>query len=176
MTEPTGRPRVTAADGRRTFAHFPAAVLVYVVDDAGRLLLLSEDQSAWEVVSGALEADETVLDGALREAREELGSAVRLRPLGTVHVSTVHYDAKIRDMIDIGYLLAYEGGEVVPGDDAAGFAHRWWTLDELAAGRVRVTVPQDHEWLFARAVELHRLWRAQEHPLQARPTLELDRL
>jgi 8-oxo-dGTP pyrophosphatase MutT (NUDIX family) len=176
VTPQSGRPRVTAADGRRTIAHFPAAVLVYVVDDDGRLLLLSEDRVAWEVVSGALESDETVVDGALREAREELGDAVRLRPLGTVHVSTVHYDSRIRDMIDIGYLFAYEGGAIEPGDDAAGFVYRWWTLEELSSGKVRVSTPQGHEWLFARAVELYRLWREQDRPLQDRPPIELDRL
>lgn len=176
MTQQSGRPRVTAADGRRTFAHFPAAVLVYVVDDDGRLLLLSQDRVVWEVVSGALESDETVLDGALREAREELGAAARLRPLGTVHVSTVHYDSKIRDMIDIGYLFAFEGGAIEPGDDAAGSAYRWWTLAELASGKVQVSTPQGHEWLFPRAVELHRLWREQDRPLQERPPIELERL
>lgn len=36
---PEQRPRLTSANGRRSFAHFPAAVLVYVVDDAGRVLL-----------------------------------------------------------------------------------------------------------------------------------------
>ncbi|MDQ3401597.1 MAG: NUDIX hydrolase, partial [Chloroflexota bacterium] len=103
MSESDIRPCVTAADGRRTFVYFPAAVLVYVVDDSGKVLLLSERASGkWEVVSGALEADETVLEGAQREAREELGLAVRLRPLGPVHVASIHYDAKIRDMIDIG--------------------------------------------------------------------------
>lgn len=177
MSDPAPRPRLVSADGRRTFAYFPAAVLVYVVDDGGRVLLLSDrDSEAWEVVSGALEADETVLDGALREAREELGSAVRLRPLGPVHVASIHYDAKIRDMIDIGYLFAYEGGEIVPGDDAAGFAFRWWTLDELAKDDVRVVVPHDQKWLFPRAVELHRLWRDTDHPMQPTPTQQIDLL
>ncbi|MGI8878754.1 MAG: NUDIX hydrolase, partial [Candidatus Limnocylindria bacterium] len=110
MSESDIRPCVTAADGRRTFVYFPAAVLVYVVDDSGKVLLLSDRASGkWEVVSGALEADETVLDGAQRETRDELGPAVRLRPLGPVHVAGIYYDAKIRDMIDIGYLFAYEG-------------------------------------------------------------------
>jgi len=177
MSESDIRPCVTAADGRRTFAYFPAAVLVYMVDESGKVLLLSDRASGkWEVVSGALEADETVLDGAQREAREELGPAVRLRPLGPVHVASIHYDAKIRDMIDIGYLFAYEGGEIVPGDDAAGFAFRWWTLDELAADDVRVVVPHGQKWLFARAVDLHRLWRGTDHPLQPTPTPQIDLL
>ena len=34
---------------------------------------------------GALEAQETILEGTLRETREEVGQGVKIRPLGTVH-------------------------------------------------------------------------------------------
>jgi len=152
-------------------------VLVYIVDDSGRVLLLRDPAGdAWELVSGALEADETVLEGALREAREEIGPAVRLRPLGIVHVQSIHYDATVRDMIDIGYLFAYDGGEIVPGDDAAGFEFHWWAPEELHLEDVRVVVPHDQKWLFERALELHALWRQVERPLQPVPTQQIDQL
>ena len=54
-----------------------------------------------------------VLDGVLREMYEELGAGVRARSLGVVHVQS--FDAHVRYMIGINYLLAYEGGPIVPG-------------------------------------------------------------
>ena len=42
----------------------------------------------WEVVSGAVEAGETLLEAVLREIREELGERIRVRPLGVLHAYT----------------------------------------------------------------------------------------
>ncbi len=165
------QPVITAASGRQ-FAASAAAVLVFIVDLDERILLLRQPEGrkgpgAWEVVNGALEREETVLAGALREMREEAGPEIRVRPLGTVHASTFRYDAQVQYMIDICYLFAYEGGEVLPGDDMAGSEYRWWSLDEVADERVRLAVPRDQKWLLRRAVELYRLWRDQEMPLEA---------
>ncbi len=127
----------------------------------------------WEVINGALEANETVLEGALRETREEAGEPLRVRPLGTAHVSTFHYDDNVRYMLSISYVMAYEGGEVVPGDDMTGSLHRWWSADELMSERAKIIVPPDGLWLIKRAIELYRLWRGQTVELQ--PPLHVPR-
>ncbi|MCI0394275.1 MAG: NUDIX domain-containing protein [Chloroflexi bacterium] len=166
------QPFITTADGRRTFACSPAAVEVFIVNDREEILLLAHPQrnGGWEVINGALEAGESALAGCLRETWEEAGPAVRVRPLGAIHVSTFHYDDHARYMLSIAYLMAYEGGPVQPGDDMAGSRFRWWPLDELMDEAVNVIVPVNERWLLARAIELYRLWKNQEHPLQ----LDLD--
>lgn len=65
----------------------------------------------------------------------------------------------------IGYLMAYEGGEIHPGDDMAGSRVRWWGLDKMKAEGVKVLVPPEGRW-FDRAVELYRLWSGREIELQ----------
>ena len=159
---------ITTADGRRAFACSPMAILVFIVNDQEQVLLLAHPKrgGSWEVVNGALEAGETVLEGALRETREEAGAKVRVKPLGTVHVSSFHYDEKVRYMLSVGYLMAYLGGEIQPGDDMAGSQYRWWSLDDLAKVDVRMLVPPD-VWQLERAVELYRIWETKELELQA---------
>jgi hypothetical protein len=61
-------------------------------------------------------------------------------------------------MLSIGYLLAYEGGEIVPGDDMAGSEYRWWSLDEILSDDIKLIIPPDEKWMVKRAVELSRLW------------------
>jgi hypothetical protein len=72
----TSRPYVTSEGPRfRRFAAFPVAVQAILVNSDERFLLLFNPvgDQGWQVVSGALEAGETLLEGTLREVREELG-------------------------------------------------------------------------------------------------------
>jgi NADH pyrophosphatase NudC (nudix superfamily) len=111
------------------------------------------------VVSGGLEAGEAVLDGILREVREEVGG-IQVRPLTVLHSQTFHYDDNVRFMVGINYLLRYEGGEVVPGDDMAGSAFRWWGVDELetAVAQGSATLHKStFLWQLRRAMQLSRL-------------------
>lgn len=167
MTErPQPQPLVRSSGGR-LFACSPAAVLVYIIDEAERFLLLRHPQrDGWEIVNGALDAGETVLDGALREAAEEAGASVRLRPLGAVHVQSFHYDANVRYMLSLMYLMVYERGTVQPGDDMAGSEARWFTVEELSDEELNVIVPPHSRWLFARARDLYRLWKDEDVLLQ----------
>jgi len=189
----TQQPIITSPSGR-PFACFPAVVLVFIVDD-GKLLLLSDPErpGQWQVVKGALEAGETILDGALREVREEAGPEVRVRPLGTVHALALQ-SAGIPYIV-IYYLMAYEGGAIEPGDDMLGSQVRWWdpstppqspaNLRLVARGggvvfrpacgadRGRTFSTQEGpphvpypRWLVERAVELARLWHGRTDDLQ----------
>jgi ADP-ribose pyrophosphatase YjhB (NUDIX family) len=160
------QPFVTDVKGVRRFACAPVAVEGIIVNEAEQVLLLShpQRQGTWQVVSGAWEAGETLLQGVLREVSEEAGPDVRVRPLGTVHAQSFHLDANVRYVIGLFYLLAYEGGEIQPGDDMLGSKYRWWALDKLMEPSCRITFHQ--KWILARAVELYRLWVHRKIDLQ----------
>ena len=117
-------------------------------------------------MNGAMEAGETVLEAVLRETYEEAGSELLVCPLGTVHISAFHYDDRVRFMLSVAYLLAYDGGPVQPGDDMSGSEYRWWSLEELSSPEVELAIPPGEKWLLARAIELYRLWNKQDGALQ----------
>jgi len=167
MTTEWSQPELVAANGRR-FVGFAAAVLVFIVDPSTRRFLVlsspaKRGREGWEIVNGGLEGGETLSDGLTREVAEEVGPAVRLRVLGTVHASTFRYDHLIPHMISACFVASYLGGEVVPGDDMAGCETRWVTLDEVkglaAAGTALIP---DEVWLFERALQCFDLWSAQD--------------
>ena len=89
MSQPivyTGPPR------HRPFVTTPIALQAIIMNDEEQFLLLNSPKrnQGWQVVSGAIEAEETILAGTLREVGEELGKKVRVRPLGIVHAETFH--------------------------------------------------------------------------------------
>ena len=163
------QPFVTAAGSRqRRFATSAVAIQAIITNQAEEILLLSSPtrKQGWQVVSGALEAGETLLDGTLREVYEELGEDIRVRPLGTVHVETFHYDENVRYMLSTYYLFAYEGGKIQPGDDMIGSEYRWWSLSDLDENKL-VFHASAKPWMLERAIDLYRLWLNQpELPLQ----------
>jgi 8-oxo-dGTP pyrophosphatase MutT (NUDIX family) len=114
----------TAGQNPRQFATLAVAAQALIINQDEQILLLSSPtrNQGWQVVSGALEAGETILEGTLREVYEELGRDIRVRPLGTVHLETFHYDERVRYMLSSYYLFAYEGGRILPGDDMMCFA------------------------------------------------------
>ena len=118
------------------------------------------------IFSPPISAMETPLRGPISRGVDQTSVAAqsakfpgfRVRPLGTVHVSAFHYDERVRYMLSVAFLLAYEGGEIQPGDDMAGSEFRWWSLDEIASEDVELIIPPGGKWLLARAVDLYRLW------------------
>ena len=164
----SAQPIVRDVRGLRTFACFPAAVLACLVDPLERLLLLAHPQrkGEWEVINGALEAGETIVEGVLREMREEIGLAVHVRPLGTVHTFSFYYDANAPSMISIVYLLDYQGGVLVPGDDMCGSTIRWMSRTDIDDPAVKLIVPRDQKWMLHRAIELYHLWKNDRVELQ----------
>ena len=162
------QPYVVAVNGKRKFVCSPVAVMAFIVNDRKEILLMAnpDQQPGWQVVNGAMEAEETVLQAVLRETREEAGSDLRVRPLGTVHVSAFHYDKRVRYMLGVAYLLAYEGGTVLPGDDMHGSDFKWWSLQELESPEVDLIIPPGEKWLVARAIDLHQMWSIQDKARQ----------
>lgn len=148
------------AQNHRVFACYPAAVVVFIINEREEILLLhSPRRNRWEVVSGGMEAGETVLAGALREVREEVGPHVKVRPLGALHSATFAYDEHVPFMLGLSYVMAYEGGEIIPGDDMAGAPFRWATPVEMRG--LSLTPPAHQPWLAERAIELYRLYSRQ---------------
>ncbi len=158
----TGKqPVMLSTQGRPFTASAVAVQAIIVNDDEGILLLSSPTRNRpgeWQVISGALEAAETVLHGVLREVREEAGPQVQVRPLAVVHAQTFHFDDGVPYMIGIHYLLAYEGGRVEPGDDMRDAQFRWWSVETLTTANV-LFHPSTYLWMLQRAVVLYRLWK-----------------
>lgn len=158
-------PYFVAASGRR-FAAFPVAVLVFIVNPMSRELLLFESpakrgRDGWEVVSGAVEHGETLIDAVHREVKEEAGADVRIDVLGAVHAWNWHYDHLVPNMISAAFVASYLGGDVTPGDDLAGSDFRWASLGQvhqLASAGVPL-IPGD-VGLFDRALQCFDIWGA----------------
>ena len=165
------QPKTSSETGDRQFSCFPAAVLAIILNDQEQTLMLTSKvrPDQWEVVSGALEANETVLDGVLREINEELGDDIQVQPVGVIHAQTFPYDRAIPDMISIVFVIHYKSGRVQPGDDMADSGHQWFDLSELITGNIDIIVPSGQFWLFKRAVETFRLWKDSPVDLQFRP-------
>jgi len=147
----------------RPFATSAIALQAIIINENEQFLLLSSPRrngnNEWQTVSGGLEAGETVLAGILREVREEVGG-IQVRPFTVLHSQSFHYDDNVRFMVGINYLLCYEGGEVVPGDDMVGSYFRWWGVAELktAVADGKATLHKStYLWQLRRAVQVYRL-------------------
>lgn len=149
---PIAPPVVSTSDGRRSFACFPAAVLGFLVDDDDRFLLLSHpNREGWQTVAGALEANESPLGAFRREVREEVGSEVKVDPLGVAHTFLFPYAPEIPAMLSIAYVARYLGGEIVPGSDMKNSAVGWFDLSEISDPSFNLFAPEQ-PWLFSRAM------------------------
>jgi 8-oxo-dGTP pyrophosphatase MutT (NUDIX family) len=149
-----------AANGKREFACFPAAIMAFIVDADDRILLLSHPAQAgdWQVVCGAIEEGESPIAAVLREVAEEAGPDVSIRPVGPVHTWLHRFDAAVPAMLSIAYVATYLGGEIRPGSDMAGSAVQWASVAEIEQGEVRIAEPPSQPlWLFRRAAALHAL-------------------
>ena len=161
------QPTITAKNGR-SFPTYPVALQAIIINEKEEILMLHSPirKQGWQLISGGLDANETILAGTLREVGEEIGKGANVRPLGLVHSQTFQYDAGIPYMVGTYYLLAYEDGPIIPGDDMVDSDVRWWSLAELANEK-----PFLHDstqpWMLERAIQLFQLWQDEaERPLQ----------
>lgn len=156
----TSNQPVVYTEKKRPFATSAVALQAIIINKQEQVLLLNSPtrNQGWQTISGALEAGETLLDGVRREVAEEAGPTAQARPLGVVHAVTFHYDTAVPFMVGIYYLMAYEEGKIVPGDDMAGSEVRWWSLDELDDDSLHLH-PTVQPWMLRRAIDLYRLWK-----------------
>jgi 8-oxo-dGTP pyrophosphatase MutT (NUDIX family) len=131
------------------------AARVLLIDAADRVLMLRgfdparPDIRYWFTVGGGLDPGESSLDGAVRELREEVG--LRLSPgdlTGPVHHETVRFpfDGRWYEQRQAFYVARVDAWNVdTSGQDEVELvtvdAHRWWSLDELAATDERYYPP-----------------------------------
>ena len=97
---------------------------------------------------------------------QEAGPAVKVRPIGVIHAYNFHYDEQAQYMLSVCYVMAYEGGEVIPGDDMRGSRVGWFGLDALQDEQLKVIVPPQDRWLFQRAIDTYRLYKNDAVSLQ----------
>jgi len=151
------RPTVTASRNNRTFPCFPAAVMVFHINQKEEFLVLSQGGDDWVLVGGGIEDNESILEGAMRESFEELGNEIRLDPLGVIHTLSFHYDQAVQNMISVMYLMKFQGGKIVPGDDLKGAEYDWWNIDKISSNIHKISRPDRQFWLFERALKLFRV-------------------
>ncbi len=83
-----------------------------------------------------------------------------------VHAYSFPYDDNdVEFMISLMFLFAYEGGDIVPGDDMSGSQAKWWDLDDFENSDERLIAPAE-SWIARRAVELYPIWKNQSVSLQ----------
>jgi len=157
----TGKqPKIISAGPRnRQFITSAVAVQAIIINHVEHVLLLNSPtrNQGWQVVSGALEAKETLLGATLREIYEELGSELKVPPLGLVHAQTFHYDKQVQYMLSSHYLFEYQGGKILPSDDMVGSQFQWWSLSDLEKGELDFHASTNIS-LLKRAIQLFRLW------------------
>ena len=129
VSRPDGSPGIYGV------VHFAnLAVGVAVLDDAGRVLLVGQhrytlDAYSWEIPEGGVPAEESALEGARRELREETGfEAAEWRLLFRFALSNSVTD-------EIGAIFLATGltpGEATP-EPSEELAVRWVALDEALA-------------------------------------------
>lgn len=79
-------------------------------DESGRLLIVNPSyKSGWEIPGGAVEENESPLDGCIREIREELG--IDWRPLGLLSVNFTPETPQRTESLN----FIFNGG-VLPGE------------------------------------------------------------
>ena len=109
-----------------------------VLIEAGRVLLGERRNTLfgagqYHVPAGHLERDETIIDGMIREAREETGIEIRAADLDLAHV--LHFRGQ-SDRLSLFFTARHWSGEIEnrEPDKCAGW--QWLPLDALPANTI----------------------------------------
>ena len=134
--------RFVEAEGRRRwqcegcgFVHYmnPRVIAAVIVEHRGRVLLqqraMEPGAGGWTFPGGFLEIGETPGEGAVREAKEEVGLDITLGPLHGVYA---------RPQVGI-VLVVYEGTSATGAAyvaNAESLAVRWYDADKIPWGKL----------------------------------------
>jgi 8-oxo-dGTP pyrophosphatase MutT (NUDIX family) len=136
VTRPDGQPGIY---GLVHFANL--AVGVVVLDDDDRVLLVGQhryplDAMSWEIPEGGVPADESALDGAVRELREETGvEAGDWRELARLHLSN-----SVSDESAVLFAARAVTHGVAEPDGTEELEVRWVPFEEVLAMTLEGTI------------------------------------
>lgn len=143
---------VACSCGRRHWGPEGAAGLLLTTADRASVLLQHRSEhvhqgNTWACVGGAIEAGETVIEAALREAQEEEGlDPAVIEPIETI-VGTRHPEWSYT------YVLAHTAEAAVPNAPSWGWETagvQWFGLDDVAALDLHPSFAADWPWLMRR--------------------------
>lgn len=103
----------------------------------------------WALVAGHVEAEESVVEAAAREAREEVGVDVGLadlQPLTAMH-RTLPGGGPIEQRLDVFFATYRWSGQPRVQEPAKNAGLRWWPLSTVVAGLPEPCVPHELEVL-----------------------------
>ncbi len=125
---------VCAQCGRIHYLNSKVCGGVLLVRD-GRALLAQRGveprRHYWDIPGGFLEPGEHPSEGAIREAREELGVEVQLGPLLGMFMDTYETTDGLEHTLSVYYLVECFSGEPRPDDDVEALA--WFTPEDVPA-------------------------------------------
>jgi ADP-ribose pyrophosphatase YjhB (NUDIX family) len=125
-----GRDREACAACSRTYFHNPIAAAAAVILESDRILLCHRDSSVfrgrWSIPAGFCEEDETVEQGAVREAKEEVGLDVEIVDLVDANSG---FEVEGRPVVGVYFRARPIAGAIVPGDDVDDA--RFFPLDDV---------------------------------------------
>lgn len=117
-------------------------------DDAGRILLVHENDGRWSLPGGWVDVDRSIADNALKEVREEAGleaEFVRLIALHDWHRRNVR--AAAWNVCKAFVLCRPLGGDFQPNAETVGIG--WFTLDALPPLATEKNTPEQIALCFA---------------------------
>jgi 8-oxo-dGTP pyrophosphatase MutT (NUDIX family) len=122
----------------KTVLGVAAATLIF--DKQGRVLVLRRSiddrhrPGEWDIPGGAIDIGEPVLDGAIREAREEVGVMIPPNSMQLCYAhSSVIYHTELKERVSITWLVY---AARLPSEQSVQLSeehdeYHWWTLDEF---------------------------------------------
>ncbi|HLM35519.1 MAG TPA: NUDIX hydrolase [Gaiellaceae bacterium] len=132
-------------------------VTLFILDPQDRLALIRKPhfgEGVWRPPGGGIKVDEDFEAGAVREALEETGLAVRLERYLVAADARFLYEPHDVPWRTHVFLARTDETELVPGDVEEIAGARWGTLDELA-GPIRVRLLETGRALWRYRVALH---------------------
>lgn len=111
------------------------ATVALVTNEAGEVLLLDGGRHGWELPGGQVEEGESLLEGCVREVREETGIEARVERLAAVYSNRTS-----PARIIFGFLCRAVGGKPAPGAESRAVE---WVARAEVLGRLTRPATRD---------------------------------